>query len=135
MHRARISRREVVRTVLAVLGAYGVSRRRRLHAAPTPLALPLDAPLVKLDFGTKGIEDWTVVDGQWAVEDMPMAPAGKWALVQRATKNGFNVIVAPPGPYADVDASVCRARIARAGHGCVSATPGRTSRRPTATQT
>jgi len=35
------------------------------------------------------------VDGQWAVEDMAGAPSGKKVLVQRATQNQFNVIVAP----------------------------------------
>jgi hypothetical protein len=47
-----------------------------------------------------------VVDGQWAVEEMPGAPGGKRALVQRATGNAFNVIVAPLGPFGDVDVSV-----------------------------
>jgi Domain of Unknown Function (DUF1080) len=60
----------------------------------------------KLDFDTRGIQGWTIVDGQWAVEDMAGAPSGKKVLLQRATRNQFNVIVAPPGPYADVDVSV-----------------------------
>ncbi len=34
------------------------------------------------------------------------APVGKKVLVQRATKNAFNVIVATSGPYTDVDVSV-----------------------------
>jgi hypothetical protein len=34
------------------------------------------------------------------------APSGKKVLVQRATRNPFNVIVAPPGPYTDVDVSM-----------------------------
>jgi hypothetical protein len=46
------------------------------------------------------------VDGQWAVEEMAGAPSGKKVLVQRATKNAFNVIVAPPGPYTDIDVSI-----------------------------
>jgi hypothetical protein len=37
---------------------------------------------------------------------MAGAPSGKSVLVQRATRNEFNVIVAPPGPYADVDVSM-----------------------------
>ncbi len=37
---------------------------------------------------------------------MPGAPVGKKALVQRATKNAFNVAVAPAGPFTDVDVSV-----------------------------
>ena len=37
---------------------------------------------------------------------MAGAPSGKRVLVQRATKNEFNVIVAPPGPYTDLDVSM-----------------------------
>src|SRR4029453_4382811 len=37
---------------------------------------------------------------------MPGAPSGRKVLVQRATRNPFDVIVAPPGPYTDVDVSV-----------------------------
>src|SRR5262249_51910625 len=46
----------------------------------------------------KGIEGWTVVDGQWSVQD--------GALLQRATSNTFNVIVSPLGPYSDVDVTM-----------------------------
>lgn len=55
---------------------------------------------------TSTIEGWNVVDGQWSVEEMADAPSGKPVLVQRAVKNAFNVIVAPSGPYADVDVSM-----------------------------
>ena len=44
--------------------------------------------------------------GQWAVEDMAGAPSGKRVLVQRAVKNELNVIVAPFGPFSDVDVSM-----------------------------
>src|SRR5688572_32435862 len=54
---------------------------------------------------TKGIEGWTTVAGQWAVEEMAGAPSGRKVLVQRATQNEFNVIVAP-GSYADVEVSM-----------------------------
>jgi hypothetical protein len=37
---------------------------------------------------------------------MAGAPAGKKVLVQRATRNEFNVIVSPAGPYTDVDVSM-----------------------------
>jgi hypothetical protein len=40
------------------------------------------------------------------VEEMAGAPSGKKVLVQRATRNEFNLIVAPPGPYTDVDVSM-----------------------------
>jgi hypothetical protein len=45
------------------------------------------------------------VTGQWAVEEMAGAPSGAKALVQRATKNDFNVIVAPAA-YGDVDVTM-----------------------------
>ena len=62
-------------------------------------------PTTAFDFETTGIEGWSTVAGRWAVEDMAGAPSGKRVLVQRATNNEFNVIVAP-GSYADVDVSV-----------------------------
>ena len=68
--------------------------------------MPDDIPLETFDFESKGIEGWTAVVGQWTVEDMAGAPSGKRVLVQRATRNEFNVIAAPPGPYADVDVSM-----------------------------
>ena len=37
---------------------------------------------------------------------MAGAPSGTHVLVQRATANQFNVVVAPPGPYTDVDVSM-----------------------------
>jgi len=46
------------------------------------------------------------VDGKWTLEEMPGAPSGKKVLVQRAVENQFNVVVAPGGPYTDVDVSV-----------------------------
>ncbi|HKA32039.1 MAG TPA: family 16 glycoside hydrolase, partial [Candidatus Binatia bacterium] len=52
------------------------------------------------------LDGWKTVEGQWSVEEMAGAPSGKRVLVQRASKNEFNVIVAPGGPYSDVDVSV-----------------------------
>ena len=60
----------------------------------------------RFDFEQQGIESWRPVDGRWEVEEMSGAPSGKRVLVQRATENAFNMIVAPPGPYTDVDVSV-----------------------------
>ncbi len=54
---------------------------------------------------TKPLDGWTTVSGKWVVEEIADAAAGR-ALVQRATENEFNVIVAPGGPYGDVDVSV-----------------------------
>ena len=59
---------------------------------------------MRFDF-TRPFEGWETVTGQWAVEDVPGATNDK-ALVQRATNNAFNVIIAPGGPFADVNVSV-----------------------------
>jgi 3-keto-disaccharide hydrolase len=59
---------------------------------------------VRYDF-TRPFDGWEAVTGKWGIEDVPGASRGR-ALVQRATNNAFNVIVAPGGPYTDVDVSV-----------------------------
>jgi hypothetical protein len=58
----------------------------------------------RFDF-TQSLDQWESVTGKWGVEDVADASKGK-ALVQRATSNDFNVIVAPGGPWADADISV-----------------------------
>jgi hypothetical protein len=75
-------------------------------AAADELKVPDNVPTDQSDFEAKGIEGWTTVSGRWAVEAMAGAASGKRVLVQRATNNEFNVIVAPPGPYSDVDVSM-----------------------------
>jgi 3-keto-disaccharide hydrolase len=78
-------------------------------AAPAPgyeLKLPDDAPARRFDFEQKDLDGWKTVEGQWGIEETASAPSGKRVLVQRATKNQFNVIVAPGEPYSDVDVSV-----------------------------
>ena len=60
----------------------------------------------KFDFERKGIEEWKTVDGKWTIEEMPGAPSGKRTLVHGPQGTDFNVIVAPGGPYSDVDVSV-----------------------------
>lgn len=60
----------------------------------------------KFDFERKGIEEWKTVSGKWTVEEMTGAPSGKWVLMLRPQGSDFNVIVAPGGPYNDVDISV-----------------------------
>jgi Domain of Unknown Function (DUF1080) len=100
------SRRGLLRTVLAGLGASHIGRAVLAHAAPMEMKMPDSVPMNRIDFDAKGIEGWTTVSGEWVVEDMAGAPAGTKALVQRATKNAFNVIVAPAGPFTDVDVSV-----------------------------
>jgi len=69
------------------------------------IKLPDDSSTRAFDFEAQGIEGWTTVDGQWVVEEMAGAPSGRKVLVQRATTNDFNVIVAP-GAYSDVDVSM-----------------------------
>src|SRR5437870_9174058 len=101
-----MTRRGLFRAALAALGTYGLTRGAPALAGVTEIKVPDNVPEEKFDFDTQGIEGWTTVDGQWAVEEMAGAPSGKKVLVQRATKNQFNVIVAPAGPYSDVDISM-----------------------------
>ncbi len=101
-----MSRRRLFKVALTALGAYGVGSSPSAWAAPPEIKMPDGVTEQKFGFETKGIEGWTQVGGQWVVEDFPGAPVGKKALLQRATKNEFNVIVAPAGPFTDVDVSV-----------------------------
>jgi hypothetical protein len=101
-----MSRRDLLRTVLAMLASHGMTLGALAIASVTEIKMPDRVPEETFDFETLGIESWTKVDGQWAVEEMPGAPSGKEVLVQRATKNQFNVIVAPGGPYGDVDVAM-----------------------------
>ena len=101
------SRRGLFKGIMAALGAWmGIRRANAAPAAATELKLPTDLPVERFDFETKGTEGWRVVDGRWTVEEMAGAPSGKRVLIQRATQNEFNVIVAAGGPYADADVSV-----------------------------
>jgi len=99
------SRRRFLGAALAALGVYRLSGDQA-RAESREIKVPDNAPEERFDFETKGIEGWTTVDGQWAVEEMIDAPSGRKALVQRATRNAFNVIVAPSGPFTDVDVSM-----------------------------
>jgi len=101
------SRRGLFKAIVAALGAWlGIRRANAARAAATELKLPADLPVERFDFETRGIEGWRVVDGRWTLEEMAGAPSGKRVLIQRATQNAFNVIVAAGGPYADADVSV-----------------------------
>jgi len=106
MQSLTMSRRGLFKAALAALGTYGVTRGAPALAGVTEIKVPDNVPEEKFDFDSQGIEGWTTVDGQWAVEELAGAPSGKQVLVQRATKNQFNVIVAPGGPYSDVDISM-----------------------------
>jgi Domain of Unknown Function (DUF1080) len=100
-----VPRRGLIRAVATALGASLVRPRAR-RAAAAEIKVADDVPEIRFDFGTGGIAGWTSVSGQWAVEDMADAPGGTKALVQRATQNEFNVIVAPTDPFTDVDVSM-----------------------------
>jgi len=89
-----LSRRRFITTAAALATSAAIGKRPAMAAEPD----------VQFDFA-KPLEGWQTVTGQWSVEDVPGAVQGK-ALVQRATNNSFNVIVAPGGPYANVDVSV-----------------------------
>lgn len=106
MQRLTVSRRGLFRAVLAALGAYGMTRGAPASAGVTEIKMPDNVPGETFDFEAQGIESWMPAVGQWAVEEMVGAPSGKKVLVQRATKNEFNVIVAPGGPYGDVEVSM-----------------------------
>ncbi len=75
-------------------------------AGEEALRLPDSAQTAQHDFERTGVEDWETVSGSWAVEPMVGAPSGKRVLLQRAKDNDFDVIVAPDGPFTDVDVSV-----------------------------
>jgi Domain of Unknown Function (DUF1080) len=100
-----ISRRSLFE--LTLVGAAALTGPlRRVPSAAGQAKIPDNVPEEKFDFETKGVDGWTTVDGQWTVEEMAGAPSGKRVLVQRATKNEFNVIVAPVGPFTGVDVSM-----------------------------
>src|SRR5438128_8382717 len=101
-----VTRRRMFKTTLAALAAGARWPPFPAAAAAEELKVPDNVPADKFDFEAKGIEGWTTVDGEWKIEEMAGAPSGKKVLVQRATKNQFTVIVAPPGPYTDVDVSM-----------------------------
>ena len=84
-----MSAREQRRRLLG-LGAAALALRA-VGAEPAPRA-------ERWDFASRGIDGWTVVAGDWSMREN--------VLLQQATKNTFNVIVAPLGPYTDVDVSM-----------------------------
>jgi len=114
VERVRPSRRYVLWLTLSVvgigmLGFFGLLRERQSRtsiATAVKVKVSENASMERIDFEQQGIAGWRTVDGRWAVEEMSGAPSGKRVLVQHAVENAFNVIVAPPGPYTDVDVSV-----------------------------
>src|SRR5512132_1974011 len=97
---------ELTLGILGLLGFFALDGGDQSMTNAAELKLPDDARIERFDFEQKAIEGWKTVDGQWTVEEMPGAPSGKRILIQRAMRNDFNVIVAPGGPYTDVDVSV-----------------------------
>lgn len=89
-----LSRRRLL-TATAALGGAMIATRQTLRAAETEIHYDFAAPF----------EGWETVSGKWGIEDVPGATKGK-ALVQRATSNDFNVVVAPGGPVADAEIGV-----------------------------
>jgi Domain of Unknown Function (DUF1080) len=90
-----VSRRRFLSTAAAATASASVLVvNRRSRAAESD---------VRFDF-TRPLDGWESVTGKWGVEDVAGSSKGK-ALVQRATSNDFNVIVAPGGPWADTDIS------------------------------
>jgi hypothetical protein len=92
--------------------ATGLTRRRLITSAAIGASMSIgdrsaraQAPAARFDF-SKLLDGWTAVSGKWAIEDIAGAPQGGRALVQRATNNDFNVMVAPGGPYDNVEVSV-----------------------------
>jgi hypothetical protein len=108
MFRGKITRRRMLEGAMK-LGLAAVTAPmvgHRAFAAPTELTLPDGTASRQEGFETGTIADWTVVNGRWAVEDIAGAPDGKRVLVQRSVSNTYNEIVAPFGPYEDVDVTV-----------------------------
>ena len=106
MRSLNVTRRKLLKASLAALGVIGLTRRSPGAFAAVEVKVPESIPEVTVDFATQNLASWTTVTGQWAVEDMAGAPGGRKVLVQRATRNEFNVIVSPAGPYTDVDVSM-----------------------------
>jgi 3-keto-disaccharide hydrolase len=98
-------RRRWLQVAVGSLVALRTSGDMAARAAPGELKLSDDVRAQTFDFETRAIEDWTTVTGRWAVEEMAGAPSGTRVLVQRATQNEFNVVVAPL-VHADVDISM-----------------------------
>lgn len=90
----KISRRQLL-SATTILGAVMLPAERPSWAAEPGVHFDLARPL----------DGWETVTGSWGIEDVAGASGGR-ALVQRVTTNSFNVIVAPGGPYGNVDVAV-----------------------------
>jgi hypothetical protein len=90
-----ITRRHLVTAAAAVGASMSIDNRSARSAASER----------RFDF-TQPLDGWMTVSGKWATEEVAGASQAGRGLVQRATDNEFNVIVAPGGPYDNVDVSV-----------------------------
>jgi hypothetical protein len=75
MQTATIARWAMVPMALAVLSSSGLTAKGLAFAAPPELTVPTSAPEERFDFEAKGLDGWTTVNGQWAVEESPERPA------------------------------------------------------------
>jgi hypothetical protein len=91
---------------VASLLVFGCADEGGAPARAAELTLPDTAQTIGYDFESSGVDDWTMVTGRWTAETMSDAPSGQRALVQRAVDNDFDVIVAPAGPFTDIDVSM-----------------------------
>lgn len=92
--------------LLCLFAVVALNAKRRAHTGETEgyqLKLPDDARIERFDFGQKGIENWNIIDGKWTVEQPAGAPSEKRVLMLRPQGGAYNVIVAPAGPYSEVD--------------------------------
>ncbi|MBZ0168742.1 hypothetical protein MELA_02106 [Candidatus Methylomirabilis lanthanidiphila] len=108
MKRITPLRRQVCGLILSGLGWFGlllltdliqVRQSGGLMAEAAELTVPEGAPVTSFDFEKEDLGGWKVLGGQWTVEEMPDAPSGKRALIQRADEHVFNVIVTPAGAF------------------------------------
>ncbi len=90
----KLSRRQLIKTAAAIGASMSIADYARAVESE-----------VHFDFA-QPLQGWETVTGKWGIEDVPGASQGGRALVQRATNNAFNVIIASGGPYKNVDVSV-----------------------------
>ncbi len=109
MRAPHVSLFELTLAMLGLFGVFVLNGNQETFAVETSvyeLKLSDNARVEQFDFGQKGIETWKIIDGLWAVEEVADAPSGRRVLILRPQGSAFNVIVAPGGPYSDVDVSV-----------------------------
>jgi 3-keto-disaccharide hydrolase len=89
-----ISRRQVVGSLAGLGACVSAEGIARSAAADDPFDV------------SRSLDGWETASGDWVIEDVPGAARNGRALVQRASANEYNVILAPGGPYGNVVASV-----------------------------